>query len=260
MTAESVCKAALDWIINEFRHLITESNDKNPFVIGIGSGSTIVPFVKFLTEFVESSNSKISIICIPTSEQARQLILLYLKQKKSSRTFRLGTLDEFEKVSVTVDGADAIYFNNKFLIKGGGAAHCQEKIVAEASDNYVIVVADPQKIERTIEEVAIPVEVIPLAVNSVKRLFQRDFGESLLSKEIRICPPGCGKIGPIITDNGNLILDIKLSRESFKVPEILDTKIRQYAGVVETGIFWRLPEKTLIVSTDINGQVNKKVL
>ena len=260
MTAESVCKSALDWITREFKDLINESNERNPFVIGIGSGSTIVPFVKFLTEFIISNPSKPYVVCIPTSEQARHLILMSLKYKPFSHSFRLGTLDEFEKVSVTIDGADAVYFNTKFLIKGGGGAHCQEKIVAEASDNYVTVIADQKKIYRNLEEVAIPIEVLPLAVNSLRRLFQDKFGDNLLTCEIRNCPTGCGKIGPIITDNGNIILDVKFKKELFQDPKILDTQIRQYAGVIETGIFWRLPEQTLVIYPETYEKVNQKFL
>jgi ribose 5-phosphate isomerase A len=260
MSAERVCWAALGWIIEEFNDLIKKSNESNPFVIGIGSGSTIVPFVKFLSEFTESNTKKPYIVCIPTSEQARHLILTSLRGKRTSSPFRLGTLDEYENVSVTVDGADAVYFKNDFLIKGGGAAHCQEKIIAEASKKYVIVVADQKKIEKDFEEVAVPIEVIPLAVNSIKNLLQEEFGSNLLTCEIRYCPSGCGKIGPIITDNGNLVLDVKFNQELFNDPKMLDTKIRQYAGVVETGIFWRLPQETLIVYPDANGQVNQKLI
>lgn len=260
MSAESVCKSALDWIIKKFTDLINKSNDTNPFIIGIGSGSTIVPFVKLLTEYVELNPIKPCIVCIPTSEQARYLILTSLRGQKSSFPLRLGTLDEHEKIYVTIDGADAVDLNKKFLIKGGGAAHCQEKIVAEASGKYVIVIADQKKIEKKLDEVAVPIEVLSFAVNSVINLLQEEFGNNLLSCEIRNCPSGCGKIGPIITDNGNLILDIKFNQELFNDPKILDTKIRQYAGVVETGIFWRLPKETLIVYPGTAGQVNQKYL
>lgn len=258
MTAESVCKSALDWIIEKFKDLINKSNESNPFVIGIGSGSTIIPFIKFLSEFIESNPSKPRIVCIPTSEQARQLILSSLKEKLS--LFRLGTLDEFEKILVTVDGADAVDFDHNFLIKGGGAAHCQEKIIAEASGNYVIVIADPKKIGRNLEEVAVPIEVLPLAINSVKRLLEEEFMDKLLACELRHCPSGCGKIGPIVTDNGNLILDLKFNHELFNDPKALDNRIRQYAGVIETGVFWRLPRQTLIVYTGANGHVNQNSL
>ena len=247
--AEIVCKSALNWIIKE---IISNSNENSQFVIGIGSGSTIVSFVQLITDFIASnySNNSRSFVCIPTSEQARHLLLHHLKKTKS---FILGTLDEYETVNVTVDGADSVYFSDHFLIKGGGAAHCQEKIVAEASENYVIVVADEKKIERPVEQVAIPVEVLPLALNSVIRLLRKEFKEGLIAYETRNCPIGGGKIGPIVTDNGNLIIDLKFKRDLFAVPKDLDSRIRQYAGIVETGIFWRLPAKSVIIYPGNDG-------
>lgn len=254
-SAESVCKLALNWIIQE----LYNKNEKEIFVIGIGSGSTIVPFVELLGDFAVSNPGKTSIICIPTSEQARHLILSHLINT-NGRSFKLGTLDEYQTINVTVDGADSVYFESKFLVKGGGAAHCQEKIIAEASENYLVVVADEKKIEKPIESVAIPVEVIPLALNSVIRLLKAEFGTDLQSCNIRNCPSGCGKIGPIVTDNGNLIIDLHLSSSTAlkNLPRDLDSKIRQYAGVVETGIFWRLPKVSLVIFPEKYGQVIHK--
>lgn len=243
MSAEIVCKAALEWILKEFSDKIEKSNENDPFIIGIGSGSTIVPFIKLLAEFVVAKAVKPTIICIPTSEQARHLIIDNLKYK----SFRLGSLDEFNEIDVTIDGADAVYFKEKFLIKGGGAAHCQEKILAEASKNYVIVVADHKKLGKTIDGVTIPVEVLPLALNYLIRLFKNEFVNELLSCIVRNCPSGFGKIGPIVTDNGNLILDLKFTGNLSNNPQYLDLRLRQYAGVIETGIFWRLPKNSSII-------------
>lgn len=243
MSAETICKAALDWIIKEFHAKIEGSTENDPFIIGIGSGSTIIPFVNLLTEFIKAKAVKPTIICIPTSEQARRLILDNLKYKY----FKLGSLDEFNEIDVTIDGADAVFLNEKFIIKGGGAAHCQEKIIAEASKNYIVVVADCKKLEKHFEAVLIPVEVLPLALNSISRLFKNEFGDELISLSIRNCPSGSGKIGPIVTDNGNLILDLKFRKNLLNDPKHLDLRLRQYAGVIEAGIFWRLPKTTLIV-------------
>ena len=249
MSAEIVCNTALGLIIRKFEDQILESNEKFPFVIGIGSGSTIVPFVKQLTEYIISQEVKPYVVCIPTSEQARRLLLDNLK----SKSFRLGTLDEFIKIDVTVDGADAVFFNEKFLVKGGGAAHCQEKIIAEASNYYIIVVADNKKLDKSFESVSIPVEILPLALNSLIQMFKKEFGNELISCNIRNCPSGSGKIGPIITDNGNMILDLKFSEKLSKDPKDLDLRLRQHAGVIETGIFWRIPKETLIIYPTAEG-------
>lgn len=256
MSAENICRSALNWIIEV---IFNSKKHDRQFYIGIGSGSTIIPFVKLLSDFIISNQNGLSITCIPTSEQARHLILNYLKLNKS---FRLGTLNECERIDVTVDGADSVYFTNKFVVKGCGAAHCQEKLVAESSDNYIIVIADRKKIEKSIEEVVIPVEVLNIASVAVGKKLKKEFGNDLTSCEIRVCPSGCGKIGPIITDNGNLILDLKFSKMSqlFNSPQRLDYRIRQFAGVIETGVFWRLPENSLIIFPDNNEQINQKML
>lgn len=251
MSAEAVCKAALDWIINEFQ--LEDKNDKPPFIIGIGSGTTIIPFVNLLTEFVISKSVKPDIICVPTSEQARHLIIQNLKYK----AFRLGTLDEFIEIDITIDGADAIFLNEKFIIKGGGAAHCQEKIISEASKNYIIIVADHKKLEKSFENVSVPVEILPLALNSLINLFKKEFGNDLISCMTRNCLAGSGKIGPIITDNGNLILDLTFTENISKNAQNLDFRLRKYAGVIATGVFWNLPTKTLVIYP---GSENNKVL
>lgn len=240
-----VCKAALQHIINRFDGQIEKSNSENPFVIGIGSGSTIVPFVSLLVDHIKSRPNKPVVVCIPTSEQARFLIL-NARADSQAGALRLGTLDEYERVDVTVDGADAAYLDEKFLIKGGGAAHCQEKIVCEASEAYLIVISDSKKINKPFESQFIPIEVIPSALSVVKRNILSEFGSKILDLRLRTCPSGCGKIGPIVTDNGNLILDLKLSSDLRKIPAEIDAKVRKFAGVLETGVFWRLPHQTRI--------------
>ena len=259
-----VCKFSLNWILrhDKFSRLIQNSDEKNPFIIGIGSGSTIVPFVTQLSDFLrnKATNMDPVFVCIPTSEQARYLLLDTLKKddKDLKKSLKLGTLDEYEKISVTIDGADAVYLEDKFIIKGGGGAHCQEKIVAEASEFSIIVVADENKIEKNKTEISVPVEVFSLAVLAVSRSLKKEFGSDLLSFDVRQCPPGCGKIGPIVTDNGNLILDLKFTEKLYNKPDELDRRIRQYAGIIETGIFWRNLSNCVVVIAGKDGQVKHK--
>lgn len=258
-----VCKFSLNWILthDKFSRLIENSNEKNPFIIGIGSGSTIIPFVAQLSAFLKNkpTNMKPVFVCIPTSEQARYLLLDTLKKDKELKnSLKLGTLDEYEKISVTIDGADAVYLKEKFIIKGGGAAHCQEKIVAEASEFSIIVLADEKKIEKNKTLISVPVEVLSLAVSAVSRSLKKEFGIDMLSFDVRQCPSGCGKIGPIVTDNGNLILDLKFTEKLYNKPEDLDRRIRQYAGIIETGIFWRNLSNYVVVIADKDGQVKHK--
>lgn len=244
-----VGRFALEMILREFDEKFKNSSRSLPFVIGIGSGSTIIPFFTYLVDHIIEMTQKPDIVFIPTSEQARFLILERLEILSNSCSFRLGTLDEFERIELTIDGADAVYLDEKVLIKGGGAAHLQEKIVAEASESCVILVADDKKINKPIENVNIPVEVVPFAVNSVKRSLGQILKGSLESCAIRTCQPGSGKIGPIVTDNGNLILDLKL-KSLLSDLEDIDENIRRCAGVLCTGIFWKLPRRVTIVYPD----------
>jgi ribose 5-phosphate isomerase A len=251
--SELVCQAALDWIVSN--HKIENSTAENPFVIGIGSGTTIVPFVRLLAERMRRLSlqepGSMRIVCIPTSEQARFLLLETIKSTKSiSAILRLGTLDEFTEIDVTIDGADAVDFAGKFLIKGGGGAHCREKVICEASDSYVIVLADDSKLKKVREEYVVPVEILPFAFGSLEKKFQTEFADQLLDSKLRQCPSGSGKIGPVVTDNGNFIFDLKFSEEVYLNPSDLDRRIRQHAGVIETGIFWRLPNRNLLIYTE----------
>lgn len=243
MSAEEIGRFALEIILREFDEKIKSSNMRTTFVIGIGSGSTIIPFFHQLVDRIEQMAVKSNIVFIPTSEQAKFLIL---DRKNIENSYRIGTLNEFERIDVTIDGADAVYFNEKVLIKGGGAAHLQEKVVAEASQSYFILLADEKKINKPIECVDVPVEVISFAVGAVKRSLQVILADKLASCSIRTCQPGSGKIGPIVSDNGNLILDLKL-KVDLKDLERIDGLIRSCAGALCTGIFWQLPKQVTIV-------------
>lgn len=251
MSAEEIGRFALEMILKEFDETIKSSKRGTPFIIGIGSGSTIVPFFNQLVDHIEQMVESPNIVFIPTSEQAKFLIL---DRKNVTNAYRLGTLDEFESIDVTIDGADAVYFNEKVLIKGGGAAHLQEKVVAEASHRYVILVADEKKINKPIEGVAVPVEVIPFVSGAVKRSLQAIMKDKLVSCSIRSCQLGSGKIGPIVTDNGNLILDLKLRIDLADLGKT-DELIHMCAGALCTGIFWQLPKMVTIVYPESN-QVN----
>lgn len=249
--AELICTAALNWVFTNFELKIDQSDAFNPFVIGIGSGSTIVPLVSLLNKKIMELEKFPNIACIPTSEQSKQLLLESLK----NNYFKIGSLDEIEKIDVTIDGADAVDLENCAIVKGGGAAHCQEKIVAEASDSYIVVISDPKKLKKAMDKVVIPVEVLPIAHFSSLRILKKEFGDHLLESKIRKCPSGCGKIGPIITDNGNFIIDLNFQNNVFTNPERLDRRIRQFAGILETGLFWRLPKNTIVLSLENNETI-----
>ncbi|XP_053521237.1 ribose-5-phosphate isomerase isoform X1 [Artibeus jamaicensis] len=174
-----------------------ENHVKNNQVLGIGSGSTIVHAVQRIAERVKQEN--LNLICIPTSFQARQLILQY--------GLTLSDLDRHPEIDLAIDGADEVDADLN-LIKGGGGCLTQEKIVAGYASRF-IVIADFRKDSKNLGDQwhkGIPIEVIPMAYVPVSRAVIQKFGGVV---ELRMA---INKAGPVVTDNGNFILDWKFDR------------------------------------------------
>ncbi|XP_041354121.1 ribose-5-phosphate isomerase-like [Gigantopelta aegis] len=189
-------------------------------VIGIGSGSTIVFAVQRIAERVNSEN--LHLVCIPTSFQAKQLIL--------ENGLVLGSLETHPQVDVAIDGADEVD-EDISCIKGGGGCQTQEKIVASCAKEFYIV-ADSGKYSQalgTVWKKGIPIEVIPMGYKPVQLKIQKDLGGKA---ELRLAKMKCG---PLVTDNGNFVLDWQFtSPGNWKD---INSKLVSIPGVVETGLF-----------------------
>ncbi|XP_041074659.1 ribose-5-phosphate isomerase isoform X2 [Polyodon spathula] len=194
--------------------------------VGVGSGSTIVYAVDRLAERVKQEN--LHIVCVPTSFQARQLIL--------EHGLTLSDLDRHPELDVAIDGADEVD-SELNLIKGGGGCLTQEKIVAGCAKRF-IVIADYRKDSRVLGEQwkkGVPVEVIPMAYVPVTRTIARKFGGVVVLRM------AVSKAGPVVTDNGNFILDWKFDQvHDWKS---VNTAIKMIPGVVETGLFVEMAER-----------------
>jgi ribose 5-phosphate isomerase A len=188
------------------------------FVVGLGSGSTAAYAIEALGERIK--RERISVLGVPTSYQA---FLLAVKNG-----IAVTTLEEHGVVDVTIDGADQI--DPKLnLIKGMGAALAREKIVASASKQNIIIADENKKVNALGENGhPVPVEVLPFAIAVVKPRIEA-VGGSVVLRE------GKGKVGPVITDNGNVVIDavFGLIRNAAE----LELKIKMIPGVVETGLF-----------------------
>jgi ribose 5-phosphate isomerase A len=191
---------------------------KNHMVIGLGSGSTAAYAIEALGERIRREN--LSVMGVPTSTQA---FLLAVKHK-----IPITTLEEHPTVNVTIDGVDQVD-PNLTLIKGMGAALAREKIVA-ASSTLNIIIADENKRVQTLGEKnhPVPIEVLPFAVALVKRRIEEIGGKPLLRE-------GKGKLGPVITDNGNMLIDAVFG--PIEDAALLETRLKMVPGVVETGLF-----------------------
>uniref|UniRef100_A0A8D0CHF9 Ribose-5-phosphate isomerase n=1 Tax=Scleropages formosus TaxID=113540 RepID=A0A8D0CHF9_SCLFO len=199
---------------------------KNNYVVGVGSGSTIVYAVDRLAERVQQENLKI--VCVPTSFQARQLILKH--------GLPLSDLDRHPELDVAIDGADEVD-SSLTLIKGGGGCLTQEKIVADCARHF-IVIADYRKDSKCLGQQwkkGIPVEVIPMAYVPIGRDITRRFGGEVVLRM------GVSKAGPVVTDNSNFILDWKFEKvHNWKE---VNMAIKMIPGVVETGLFIDMAER-----------------
>ena len=212
---------------------------KDGFVVGLGSGSTAAYAIEALGERVK--REKLSLLAVPTSYQA---FLLAVKCG-----IAVTTLDEHPVIDVTIDGADQI--DPKLnLIKGMGAALTREKIVASVSKQNVII-ADESKKVRVLGENnhPVPIEVLPFAITTVKRRIEAVGGKAVLRE-------GKGKLGPVITDNGNAIIDASFGAIS-NVAE-LEKKLKMIPGVVETGLFIGLADIAYVGTASAVEKIERK--
>ena len=185
-------------------------------VCGLGTGSTIAFALERLAERVR--DEKLRFCGVPTS--------LDTERKAKELGFELRTLEEAPRLDLTIDGADEVD-PNVCLTKGGGGALLREKVVAEASAREVICITNSKCVERLGITFPLPVEVIPFARHVVARQIER-LGATCRTRMTS------GK--PVLTDNGNEILDCTFS-EGIEKPDLMDVVLNGIAGVVENGLF-----------------------
>jgi len=205
---------------------------KNGFIVGLGSGSTAALAIQAIGE--KNKREKLNILAVPTSYQA---FLLAAKHG-----IPVTTLEEHPVIDVTIDGADQID-PKRNLIKGMGAALAREKIVASASKQNIIIADETKRVKVLGENNhPVPVEVLPFAIAVVKRGIEALGGKTVLRE-------GKGKVGPVITDNGNAVLDAVFG----EIPNAstLEAKLKMIPGVVETGLFVNLAT-TAYIGTSAN--------
>lgn len=188
---------------------------KNGDVIGFGSGSTSFLAVHAIAQKIKKEN--LNIVAIPTSKEIEMLC--------NSLDIKVESLNK-KKPDWSFDGADEVSPEN-WLIKGRGGAMFREKIIMSCAKETYILVDDSKFVNKICEKFPIPVECLPDALFLVKeKLFE--LGADTI--ELRLAK---GKDGPIITENGNYILDVIFTN----VTEGLEKKLKSIVGVIETGLF-----------------------
>ncbi|EEB73845.1 ribose-5-phosphate isomerase RpiA [Thermococcus sp. AM4] len=195
-------------------------------VIGLGTGSTTAYFIKFLGELIREE--ELEIYGIPTSHQSRLLAI--------EHGIPLLSLDEADAIDIAVDGADEVdpALN---LIKGRGAALTMEKIIEYRAGTFVVLVDESKLVKRLGERMPVPIEVIPAAWRAIAEELEVFNARAELRMAVK-------KDGPVITDNGNFILDARFER--IDDPLDMEIELNTIPGVVENGIFADIADVVLV--------------
>ncbi|MFM7550641.1 MAG: ribose-5-phosphate isomerase RpiA [Cyanobacteriota bacterium] len=201
---------------------------RDGMVLGLGSGSTAALMIQELGAKLKRGELR-DITGVTTSFQGEVLA--------AELGIPLQSLNAIHRIDLAIDGADEVDPSLQ-LIKGGGACHVQEKLVARRADRFVVVVDATKLVDRLNLGFLLPVEVLPGAWRQV-----RDELTAMGSRvELRMA---VRKAGPVVTDQGNLVLDVAFDG-GIGDPAALEATINNIPGVLENGLFVNLADQVLV--------------
>ncbi len=207
-------------------------------IVGLGTGSTTAYAIQYIGERLASGEIS-NVVGVPTSFQSEVLAKKY--------GIPLTTLDAINHIDVAIDGADEVD-PQKNLIKGGGAAHTREKVVDSLGNLFIVVVDSGKLVDKLGSTFLLPVEVIPMAMTPVMNKLEKLGGKP----ELRM---GVKKAGPVVTDQGNLVIDVKF--DDIPDPADLEKTINNIPGVLENGLFVGVAD-VILVGEIIEGKPSVK--
>ena len=223
---------------NQMKQAVAEAaveQFRDGMIVGLGSGSTAALMIKGLGQRLASGQLK-DIVGVTTSFQGEVLA--------AQLGIPLRSLNAVDRIDLAIDGADEV--DPAFqLIKGGGACHVQEKLVAARAERFVVVVDSTKLVERLNLDFLLPVEVLPGAWRQVQQQLSAMGGAAELRMAQR-------KAGPVVTDQGNLVLDVRFDG-GIADPVDLERSVNNLPGVLENGLFVNLADEVLV------GEVNNGV-
>ena len=220
--------------------LIKEGKIFSGIKIGLGTGSTAMPAVKRLSERIKDGTLK-DVKAVATSFQTTVAC-----QELGIPVYSMNDMTIGGSLDLAIDGADEVGPGNS-LIKGGGAALLREKIIAYNSKEFVIVADESKVVESHGTKFALPVEIIAEARVSIIRELEKLGAECILRQGVR-------KAGPVVTDNGNMILDC--TWENPVNAAEMEDKIDSITGVVECGFFTKNVPSVFVAHAD--GSVERR--
>jgi len=219
---------------------VVDAMVKSGMKLGLGTGSTAVHAVRRVGELLAQGALR-DIRAFATSFQTEIEC-----EKLGIPFYTLNSRELSGGLDLTIDGADEVDPRN-FLIKGGGGALLIEKLAAYASSSFAVIVDESKLTEKLGMGFPIPVEVVPEARVQAARALEKLGAAVSLREAVR-------KAGPVITEHGNLILDIRFG--SPVDPSVMETELNQIPGVVENGFFTRNPPVVYIAFS--NGTVETR--
>jgi ribose 5-phosphate isomerase A len=220
---------SLSWIEDAKHRAVLKALEpiKTGWIVGLGSGSTMFYAVKELTRLRRARH--IEVVVVPTSYQIESLAIAHGLVIKSIN--EVGTID------YAIDGADQVQEGSLNAIKGGGGAMLREKIIDSAAQSLAIVVHASKLSKYLGGNQTVPVEVLPFAYKYVQSRIVKLGGRAKLRESE-------GKVGPVITDNGNFLLDADFGR--IQNPTLLDRRLKAIPGLLETGLFLNMVDKVYV--------------
>lgn len=215
---------------------------ENGMKVGLGTGSTAYWLVYHLAERVRSEG--LEFVGVPTSNKTRE--------QAQAEGLKLISMDDAGRLDITIDGADE-FDQSMNLIKGGGGAHLQEKIVAFGSDRMVVIADETKKVNK-LGKFPLPVEVLKFGSASS----QKQIEELLIAQNYRdfTVQMRMEKNKPFITDEGNYIFDLNLGE--IQDPRKLCVDLNIIPGVVENGLFIDVCKAVVIGYSDGTATISWK--
>lgn len=239
LSVEDQKKQAARFAVND---LVEKGILRSGMRIGLGTGSTAMPAVHRIAELIGEGTLS-GLLAVPTSFQTTIAC-----EELGIPVYSLNSREIGGNLDLAIDGADEVDPDNN-LIKGGGAALLLEKIVAYNSARFVIVADESKSVDGLGTKFPLPVEVVPEARVSATAHLSRLGATAAIRYAVK-------KAGPVITDNGNIILDCLWAPGTSCDPRALEEAINGIAGVVENGFFTKIRPAVYIAHAD--GSVEQR--
>lgn len=204
---------------------------KSGMSVGLGTGSTAAYMVERVAERIRTEGLKVRAVSTSWSTT--------LQCRKSG--ISLMEPGEATHLDIAIDGADEID-PQRNLIKGRGAAHLLEKIVASLADRYIIIADETKAVKTLGEKFSVPLEILPGAIGLVTTRVEK------LGAPVTVRMGAPGKDGPVISDSGNLIADAKFGL--IKDPAALARELEHIPGIVGHGLFIGMADKVILATAE----------